>query len=216
MWDLRRSTHSSKYLNMMGSNTDSDQLYAHFLLRKTSCNVSRARAGLSKSINSVNHTHWYDTRITSNQWFHRRNEPIFNTRRKLKLWTRAEIQWTEACKLMGRLVNTKGIYYVTKLKGHLNSQACNVVGIPNDKETYHWPAWGHFPASDRISPCCMRYSFNKRNASARAQWINRIYKRFLRNLTFSSPHTARPLSIVYSVIICLCRPGHYHRHIITL
>lgn len=53
MWDLRRSTQSSKYLNIIGSRTDSDQLYAHFLFRNTSCNVSKALAGLSNSINSV-------------------------------------------------------------------------------------------------------------------------------------------------------------------
>lgn len=51
--DLRRSTQSSRYLNMIGSRTDSDQLYAHFLFRNTSCRVSRALAGFSRSINSV-------------------------------------------------------------------------------------------------------------------------------------------------------------------
>lgn len=38
----------------MGSRTDSDQLYAHFLLRNTSCNVSKALAGFPTSINSTN------------------------------------------------------------------------------------------------------------------------------------------------------------------
>lgn len=36
MCDFLRSTHSSKYLNMIGSSTLSLQLYAHFLFRNTS------------------------------------------------------------------------------------------------------------------------------------------------------------------------------------
>lgn len=55
MWDFLRSTHSSKYLNMIGSNTLSLQLYAHFLFLNTSYRVSRARPGRPTSKNSEKH-----------------------------------------------------------------------------------------------------------------------------------------------------------------
>lgn len=51
--DCFNSTHRSKYLNMIGSMTDSDQVYVNFLFRNTSWRVSKARAGLPTSINSV-------------------------------------------------------------------------------------------------------------------------------------------------------------------
>jgi len=52
--DFLRSTHSSRYLNMIGSRTLSLQLYAHFLFLNTSYRVSRALPGLPTSKNSEN------------------------------------------------------------------------------------------------------------------------------------------------------------------